>query len=177
MDRRTLLKHGLAVGTLGLLTGCTGGGDDGTTTQDTTTAAETTTQATTQTTTTAAETTTQQTTQATTTAAETTTQQTTPVQSAITITVGPGGNLRFSPTRASVQAGGEVTFTFDSSGHNVRPNSQPDGASWEGTPGGNGTTYQSGDEFTFTFDVPGTYEYYCAPHRSFGMEAILEVVE
>ncbi|WP_338729929.1 plastocyanin/azurin family copper-binding protein [Haladaptatus sp. DJG-WS-42] len=173
MDRRTLLKHGVTVSTLGLLAGCTGGGGE-----ETTTTATPTESTTTETTTTAEPTTEQTTTTSeTTTTATTTTAEQTPVQSAITITVGQDGNLRFSPTRASVKVGGEVTWTWDSSGHNVRPRSQPDGADWEGTPGGDGTTYSSGDEFTFTFAVPGTYEYYCAPHQSFGMEGILEVVE
>ncbi|WP_336360194.1 cupredoxin domain-containing protein [Haladaptatus sp. ZSTT2] len=165
MDRRTLLKRGVTVAGLSFLAGCTGGGDEETTTTATT--ESTTTEPTTEETTTAQATTTTQ----------TTTAEQTPVQSAITITVGQGGNLRFSPTRASVKVGGEVTWTWDSSGHNVRPRSQPDGANWEGTPGGDGTTYSKGEEFSFTFDVPGTYEYYCAPHQSFGMEGILEVVE
>ncbi|WP_332897202.1 cupredoxin domain-containing protein [Haladaptatus sp. CMSO5] len=175
MDRRTLLKRGVTVASLSFLAGCSGGGGEETTTTATTTTSETTTETTTaqETTTTEATTTTSETT----TEATTTTAEQTPVQSAITITVGQGGNLRFSPTRASVKVGGEVTWTWDSSGHNVRPRSQPDGANWEGTPGGDGTTYSKGEEFSFTFDVPGTYEYYCAPHQSFGMEGILEVVE
>ena len=34
---------------------------------------------------------------------------------------------------------------------------------------------EEGEKFTKQFDVAGTYEYYCEPHRSAGMQASLTV--
>lgn len=84
------------------------------------------------------------------------------------VKVGPG-SLSFEPESFDIPTGGSVRWVWESSGHNVRPSSIPDGADWSGTEGGDGTTYDAGYTYTYTFDVDGTYEYYCAPHRSAGM--------
>lgn len=47
--------------------------------------------------------------------------------------------------------------------------STPEDSTWSGTPGGDGTTYDTGYVYEYTFEVAGEYEYYCAPHRSLGM--------
>ena len=85
------------------------------------------------------------------------------------VTVGAGGQTRFDPETVTVAAGETVRWEWAASGHNVRPDSQPTDADWSGTPGGEGETYDEGYTYEFTFEVPGRYEYYCAPHQSFGM--------
>ena len=34
---------------------------------------------------------------------------------------------------------------------------------------------EEGESFTMKFDTPGTYEYYCEPHRGAGMQGVLVV--
>lgn len=90
-------------------------------------------------------------------------------EDAVAITVGPGGDFSFSPTSEQVSVGDTVEWTWGSAGHNIVVASQPDDADWEGTEGGAGTTYGTGHTHSHTFEVPGTYEYYCAPHQGAGM--------
>ena len=85
------------------------------------------------------------------------------------VVVGPNGLLVFQPDEFIISAGATVTWEWDSDGHNVRPSSTPGGSDWSGTPGGDGTTYDEGYVHEHTFTTTGTYEYYCAPHRSAGM--------
>lgn len=92
------------------------------------------------------------------------------------VRVGPNGEFSFAPSSFEIAAGETVRWTWDSSGHNVRPSVTPDGADWPGTPGGDGTLYDAGYTYSFTFEVTGTYEYYCAPHRSLGMTGAFTVV-
>ena len=83
-----------------------------------------------------------------------------------TVTVGPGGDLRFEPETLEVEMGATVEFVWDSSGHTVTVDAQPDGAGWEAT---GQSTKSAGFTHTHTFDVAGQYDYYCVPHRSAGM--------
>lgn len=92
-----------------------------------------------------------------------------------TVVVGPNDTFTFDPSSFTVQAGDTVLWTWDSSGHNVRPSNTPDGSNWTGTPGGDGTTYNEGYTYRYTFDATGSYEYYCAPHRQFGMTGSFQV--
>ena len=91
------------------------------------------------------------------------------------MTVGPGGSLVFEPESVTVSTGETVAWEWDSSGHNVVVDSQPEGGEWTGTDGGSSTTYDQGHTHTFTFDVAGTYEYFCAPHQSVGMRGTIVV--
>lgn len=91
------------------------------------------------------------------------------------VTVGPTGDLRFAPTGFQIAVGETVRWQWDSSGHNVRPNSMPDGSDWPGTEGGDSTTFSAGHTYSYTFEVAGSYEYYCAPHRSAGMTGTFTV--
>jgi plastocyanin len=91
------------------------------------------------------------------------------------VLVGPGGNLVFEPADLEITPGTTVKFVWESDNHNVVVDSQPDGANWEGTAGGEGQTYNTGHEYSHTFDTEGTYEYYCAPHLSAGMEGSITV--
>lgn len=93
-----------------------------------------------------------------------------------TVAVGPDDNpYSFDPDDFTIQAGDTVLWEWESSGHNIRPDSTPDGSEWSGTPGGANTTYDEGYTYRYTFDVTGTYEYYCDPHRSLNMTASFSV--
>jgi plastocyanin len=98
-------------------------------------------------------------------------------QSTTEVPVGPDGNLVYEPAELYIKPGTTVNFVWDSDNHNIVVDSQPEEASWEGTEGGAGDLYNEGHEYAFTFETMGTYEYYCAPHRSSGMVASIIVNE
>jgi len=79
-----------------------------------------------------------------------------------TVTVAPDGNHEFSPADLTVEPGTTVAFEWDSGGHTVTVDSQPDDANWSGVD----STQSEGHTLTHTFDVEGTYDYYCQPHQS-----------
>ncbi|WP_311171177.1 plastocyanin/azurin family copper-binding protein [Halobellus ordinarius] len=92
------------------------------------------------------------------------------------VVVGPGGSLVFEPgTEEPLQItpGTTVNFVWDSDNHNIVVDSQPEDADW----GGHEPIENTGFEYSHTFETLGTYEYYCEPHLSAGMEATIEVVE
>lgn len=93
------------------------------------------------------------------------------------VTVGPDGNLTFEPSELTVKTGTTVSWSWDSDRHNIMVESQPQGANWKGTDGGESKLYNTGYDYEFTFETPGTYEYYCAPHRSAGMVGTVVVEE
>jgi plastocyanin len=165
MHRRRLLATS-ASALAAAFAGCTGdGGSDATTTDAT--SATTTQQATTTTTTTS--TTTAATTAEPTTATETTSGGGGGGDAAAVVTVAPDGDYRFDPETVTVAAGEAVRWEWANSGHNVRPDTQPADADWTGTPGGGGELYDAGYSYEYTFEIPGRYDYVCAPHQSFGM--------
>lgn len=90
-----------------------------------------------------------------------------------TVEVAPEGRLRFSPESFEVAAGETVRWVWRAGGHNVAVESKPDGSDWSGTPGTD--TYGGGYTHVSTFETPGSYEYYCAPHRGVGMVGSFEV--
>lgn len=92
-----------------------------------------------------------------------------------TVLVGPENQLVYEPAELTVTVGEEVTWVWESDGHNVVPSSQPDGANWSGTEGGDDQLYDEGHEYSHTFETAGTYEYYCTPHRSAGMTGTITV--
>ena len=94
-----------------------------------------------------------------------------------TVVVGVDGSLRFDPESFEIAVGDTVRWTWDGGGHNVRPDSIPEGSDWSGTTGDAGDTYGSGHVHTFTVETAGTYRYYCAPHRSIGMDGSFTVVD
>lgn len=91
------------------------------------------------------------------------------------IEVGPDSKFRFDPETASIPEGGTVRWIWKSGGHNVKPDKIPSDSDWSGTEGGNSKTFSAGHTYTFTFDVPGTYDYFCVPHKSVGMRGTIEV--
>lgn len=90
------------------------------------------------------------------------------------IQVGPSEDeFAFVPDELTVSVGTEVTWEWETSTHNIVVDSQPDDANWEG----HETTENTGFTYSFTFEVPGTYDYYCQPHRNQGMEGTIVVEE
>jgi plastocyanin len=93
------------------------------------------------------------------------------------IVVGPNNNYVYDPESLTVNVGDTVTWTWASNDHNIVVESQPDGGEWSGTAGGDTETYDEGHTYEYTFETPGTYAYYCTPHRGLGMEAEIVVEE
>src|SRR4051812_15338965 len=77
----------------------------------------------------------------------------------IDVTVGPGGDLVFSPSSVTIHPGDQVRWTFGSGGHSTTSGSpgQPNGI-WDSGIRNQGAT------FTRTFNSAGTFPYYCVPH-------------
>ncbi|WP_248517016.1 plastocyanin/azurin family copper-binding protein [Salinarchaeum laminariae] len=86
-------------------------------------------------------------------------------------------SFQFTPEQFEITAGQTVRWVWKSGGHNVRPDSIPEGSDWTGTDGGDSDTYPEGHELISTFETPGEYDYYCAPHRSLGLVGSFTVVE
>lgn len=196
MDRRTLLRRAALVGAVGLA-GCssddggpatttgTGGADEATTegtSEETTDATgDATTASTTEGVGETTEAPTGTTSEPTEEAGETATPEraATPTESepqeSVTVTVGADGAARYSPDSFTLVRGGEVTWEYAMGGHNVIPESTPDGGSFEGSPGGDAETQDAGFSFSESFDAAGEYSYYCSIHRSIGMEGSFTV--
>lgn len=96
-------------------------------------------------------------------------------QDAVTVAVGPDGSLAYEPTYLRVDSGTEITFEFESPGHNVKFKRQPDGGSLDGTEGGEMGTLGQGETYSVTPETTGTYAYYCSPHESAGMKGGISV--
>src|SRR5436305_12691296 len=77
----------------------------------------------------------------------------------IDVTVGPGGNLVFSPSSVTIHTGDQVRWTWGSSGHSTTSGSpgQPNGI-WDSG------IHNQGATFSRTFSSAGTFPYYCVPH-------------
>src|SRR5436190_2243275 len=77
----------------------------------------------------------------------------------VDVTVGPGGNLVFSPSSVTIHPGDQVKWTWDSPGHSTTSGSpgQPNGI-WDSG------IHNQGATFTHTFNSAGTFPYYCVPH-------------
>src|SRR5215831_19164721 len=77
----------------------------------------------------------------------------------INVTVGPNGELVFSPSSVTINPGDTVQWTWGSSGH----------SSTSGIPGApngiwNSGILNQGATFSHTFNSAGTFPYYCIPH-------------
>jgi len=92
-----------------------------------------------------------------------------------TVAVGPDGRLVYDPEELTVSTGETVEWVWESDTHNIVVDSRPDGADWGGTEGDEATLYDEGHTYAFTFETAGTYEYFCQPHRSAGMEGSVVV--
>lgn len=86
-------------------------------------------------------------------------------------TQGNGGPFAFEPANLWIDPGTTVEFRWASDGHNVLPESQPDGAdvTWHEP------IENTGFSYTATFETGGLYPYFCEPHRSLGMKGGIAV--
>ena len=77
----------------------------------------------------------------------------------VDVTVGPNGDLVFSPSSVTIHPGDQVRWTWSSSGHSTTSGSpgQPNGI-WDSG------IHNAGATFTRTFNSTGTFPYYCTPH-------------
>jgi halocyanin-like protein len=66
----------------------------------------------------------------------------------------------FTPAAVKIDAGTEVTWEWVSDVHTVHPEYDD----FEGET----TIYNEGHSYSYTFEEPGTYLYYCQPHRVIG---------
>jgi plastocyanin len=93
------------------------------------------------------------------------------------------GEYYFDPIGMFVEVDETVTFENVEGGHSTISYKDgvgqatttriPDGAqSWESS-----ILTESGATYEHTFETAGTYDYYCVPHRSTGMEASFTVTE
>jgi len=85
------------------------------------------------------------------------------------VEVAVDGTFRFGPETFTISAGETVQWVWRQSGHNVVPESTPEGSDWSGTPGAPDRTFSNGYTYAYIFEVPGDYEYFCNPHKSLGM--------
>jgi len=77
----------------------------------------------------------------------------------VDVTIGPNGNLVFSPSSVTIHPGDQVKWTWGSSGHSTTSGSpgQPNGI-WDSG------IHNQGATFTHTFNSTGMFPYYCTPH-------------
>ena len=90
----------------------------------------------------------------------------------VTVEVGPGDSLTFSPFSVTIDPGDTVMWVWKSSHHSVT----------SGTPGQPTGLFSSGilsngSTFSFTFTSPGTYAYHCVPHGADGMRGSVIVTD
>ncbi|MFC7142312.1 plastocyanin/azurin family copper-binding protein [Halosimplex aquaticum] len=97
-------------------------------------------------------------------------------QSEVSIEVGVGSSgFAFLPTKIWVDPGTTIQWEFVTPSHNVKPNSQPEGGSLEGTEGGTFATVPEGETYSATLDTAGMYTYFCGPHEGQGMKGAIAV--
>jgi plastocyanin len=81
----------------------------------------------------------------------------------------PPGQMIYNPESITIKSGDTVTWVnVDGIPHDVIFNEVPEGASNEDL--SHPDLWSTiGQNVSSTFTVPGTYEYYCTPHRALGM--------
>jgi plastocyanin len=95
----------------------------------------------------------------------------------VTVTMGAskGAPLAFEPKAVTINAGDSVKWVMNKLGpHNVIFDKVPAGvnaAAFSHT----ALESSAGTSFVATFDTPGTYSYYCTPHRGAGMVGSITV--
>jgi plastocyanin len=80
-------------------------------------------------------------------------------QAPTVVTVGSGG-LLFTPKIVNIPTGGQIIWQWATGNHTVTSSNN----AWTST-----TVQSAGTSFTNTFNTPGTYGYYCGPHKNLGM--------
>ncbi|MEM9273305.1 MAG: plastocyanin/azurin family copper-binding protein [Cyanobacteria bacterium P01_F01_bin.143] len=86
----------------------------------------------------------------------------------IVVTMGDSGELIYDPEELNVSVGDTVVWDNLSGSHNVVFNRVPDGIDAEAISEPTLAT-DPGPAHLVTFETPGTYTYYCTPHRELGM--------
>lgn len=79
-----------------------------------------------------------------------------------------GNKMVYSEELARVDVGETITWVPTSKGHNVEWIAGPDGAELP-------KKSKNGKEVSMTFEVPGTYYYWCTPHKGMGMIGLVVV--
>ena len=91
------------------------------------------------------------------------------------VLLGANNKLIFSPSTVTVQAGETVTWTRGDSGpHDVVFDTGPEGVDLDAL-SHRAYIKKKGEAVSSTFTTPGTYSYYCAPHKSIGMKGTIIV--
>ena len=88
------------------------------------------------------------------------------------------GLLQFEPATLEISAGDTVTWVNNKMApHNVvfDPAGTPGGKSAADTLTHTQLTFAPGESYSSTFSEPGTYSYFCAPHRGAGMQGKIVV--
>lgn len=94
-----------------------------------------------------------------------------------------GDNYYFDPIGLFVEEGTTVTWTNESGAHSSTAYQEGNGPAettripedaeaWD-----SGTLSEQGATFEHTFETPGTYDYFCIPHKTLGMVARIVVGE
>nr|1PCS_A Chain A, PLASTOCYANIN [Synechocystis sp. PCC 6803] len=80
------------------------------------------------------------------------------------------GALVFEPSTVTIKAGEEVKWVNNKlSPHNIVFDADGVPADTAAKLSHKGLLFAAGESFTSTFTEPGTYTYYCEPHRGAGM--------
>lgn len=87
------------------------------------------------------------------------------------VEVGPDDEYVYAPDELTVSPGTTVRFVWLSGGHDLKVESQPADAEWQGVQ----KLESPGFAHEATFDVGGVYEYVCTPHASHGMRGRVTV--
>ncbi|WP_232686743.1 plastocyanin/azurin family copper-binding protein [Halobacterium zhouii] len=94
-----------------------------------------------------------------------------------------GGNYYFNPIGLYVEPGETITWVIDSGSHSSTAYAKGTGGAsvrripQDAEPWDSGILSEQGASFDHTFEVPGTYDYFCIPHKSLGMIGRLVVGE
>ena len=82
--------------------------------------------------------------------------------------------MYFAPKTLHIRSGDTVTWVNQATmDHNIitYPDGYPEGAQPIRSP----YLSKTGDSWSYTFDAPGSYEYHCLPHVTFGMHGFIVV--
>jgi plastocyanin len=89
---------------------------------------------------------------------------------------GDGGTLQFDPPALTIKAGDTVKWVNNKlSPHNVVFDSTKVAEAQAGKLSHKSLAFSAGESFESTFSEPGTYTYYCEPHRGAGMTGTITV--
>ncbi|TRT61964.1 MAG: plastocyanin [Microcystis aeruginosa Ma_QC_C_20070703_M131] len=89
---------------------------------------------------------------------------------------GDAGTLQFDPPALTIKAGDTVKWVNNKlSPHNIVFDSTKVPEAQASKLSHKGLAFSAGESFESTFSEPGTYTYYCEPHRGAGMVGTITV--